>query len=96
LVDLPQPGRPSFLSKEEQAELIQDVLKSPRELGYDYSNWMLKLIAEHVKRKWGVKMTLSGVWRMLKRHKMTRLVPRPMASKVDPKKSKSFSRKRSN
>lgn len=95
LVSLPQSGRPSFLSEEEQAELIQDILKSPRDLGYDYSNWMLKIIAEHIKRKYGKKMTLSGIWRMLKRHDMTRLVPRPMPAKADPKKKKNFSRKRS-
>lgn len=94
LVSLPQSGRPSFLSKDQQAELVQDLLNSPRELGYDYSNWMLKIIAEHVKRKYGIKMTPSGIWRLLKRHDMTRLVPRPMPAKADPKKSKNFSRKR--
>ena len=95
LVALPQSGRPPFLSKEEQAELIQDILKSPRELGYDYSNWMLKIIAEHIKRKYGVEMTLTGIWKLLKRHKMTRLVARPLPAKADPQKSKNFSRKRS-
>jgi len=95
LVDIPQSGRPSFLTEEEQAELIQDVLKSPRELGFDYSNWMLKIIVEHVKRKYGKELTLSGIWRILTRHKMTRLVPRPLPAKADPQKNKSFSRKRS-
>jgi len=95
LIDIPQSGRPPFLSKEEQAELIQDILKSPRELGFDYSNWMLKIIVGHVRRKFDVEMTLSGVWRILTRHKMTRLVPRPMPAKADPQKNKSFSRKRS-
>ncbi|MHA1147572.1 MAG: winged helix-turn-helix domain-containing protein [Promethearchaeota archaeon] len=91
LVDIPQSGRPPFLTDEEQAELVQDVVKSPRESGFDYSNWMLKLIVEHVKRKYGVKMTLSGVWRLLKRHKMTRLVPRPLPAKADPQKKKNSS-----
>ena len=90
LEDIPQSGRPPFLTDEEQAELVRDVLKSPRELGFDYSNWMLKLIIEHVKRKWGVEMTLSGVWRVLKRYKITRLVPRPLPAKADPQKNKSF------
>lgn len=95
LVDISQSGRPSFLTEEEQAELIQDVLKNPRELGFDYSNWMLKIIVAHVKRKYGIEMTLSGAWRVLKRHKMTRLVPRPMPAKGDPQKNKSSLRKRS-
>ncbi len=88
LVSLPQLGRPSFLSEEEQAEHIQNILRSPRDFGYDYSNWMLKIIAEHVKRKYGIKMTLSGIWRILKRHDMTRLVPRPLPAKADPKKTR--------
>ena len=29
LVDLPQPRRPSLLTKEERAELLQEVLKTP-------------------------------------------------------------------
>ena len=45
LVDIPQSGRPPFLTDEEQAELIQDLLKSPRDSGLDYSNWMLKIIS---------------------------------------------------
>ena len=65
IIDIPQSGRPPFLTDKEQAELIQDVLKPPRESGFDYSNWMLKLIAAHVKRKYGIEMTLSGIWRIL-------------------------------
>jgi transposase len=48
---------------------------------------MLKDIAGHVRRKFGKKLTLSGVWRLLQRHKITRLVPRPMPAKADPKKA---------
>lgn len=95
LADIPQSGRPPILTEEEQAELVQDVLRSPRELGLDYSNWMLKIIVEHVKRKFGKEMTPSGIWRVLKRHNLTRLVPRPMPAKADPKKNKNSSRKKS-
>ena len=90
LVDIPQSGRPAFLTEVEQVELVQDVLKSPRDLGFDYSNWMLKIIVEHVKRKYDKEMTISGVWRILRRHKMTRIVPRPMPAKADPQKNKSL------
>ena len=95
LVDIPQSGRPPFLTAKEQAEVIQDLLKSPGESGFDYSNWMLKLMVEHVKRKYGVEITQSGIWRMLKRHNVTRLVPRPLPAKADPEKNKNFLRKRS-
>ncbi len=90
LEDVPPSGRPPFLTNREQVELVQDVLKSLRELGFDYSNWMLKLVVEHVRRKWGVEMSLSGAWRVLRRHKITRLVPRPLPAKADPQKNKSF------
>ncbi len=95
LVDIKQSGRPPILTDEEQIELVQDVLKSPRESGLDYSNWMLKIMVEHVRRKFGKDMTPSGIWRILKRHGLKRLVPRPMPAKADPQKNKSFSRKRS-
>jgi len=90
LVDIPQSGRPAFLTEEEQVELVQDVLRSPRDLGFDYSNWMLKIIVEHVKRKYDKEMTISGVWRILRRQNMTRIVPRPMPAKADPQKNKSL------
>ena len=90
MVDIPQSGRPAFLTEEEQVELVQDVLRSPRDLGFDYSNWMLKIIVEHVKRKYDKEMTISGVWRILRRQNMTRIVPRPMPAKADPQKNKSL------
>ncbi|MHA1725169.1 MAG: hypothetical protein ACTSXH_10065 [Promethearchaeota archaeon] len=52
IVDIPQSGRPPFLIAREQAEVIQELLKSPREPRFDYSNWMLNLMVEHVKRKY--------------------------------------------
>lgn len=85
----PQPGRPPVLTEAEEKELVQDILALPRAHGYEFSTWLLKDIAGHVQRKFGKKLTLSGVWRLLQRHKITRLVPRPMPAKADPKKKQS-------
>ena len=86
LLDRKRDGRPPKLSKEQREELISTVLSSPKDAGYDNSTWVLKSISAHVKTTYGEDYTLSGLNRMLKRENLTRLVPRPMPAKADPKK----------
>lgn len=81
-------GHPPILNPEEQEEFIEDVLRHPREVGYDFSSWTLKAMAEHMKQKFGRSMSLSGIFRLLKRHNITLLVPRPLPAKGDEKKKR--------
>ncbi len=90
LIPEPQSGRPPVLKEEEREVLINDVLKSPREIDYDFSTWTLKAIVGHVKKKFGKEMSISGVDRMLKRENLSRVVPRPMPAKADPQKKLNF------
>lgn len=48
------PGRPSRLSSEQKIHLKNDVLRHPRELGYEFSNWEGKSVSEHIKNKFGI------------------------------------------
>ena len=79
-------GSPEILSEEIKSQLIEDVLKSPRDLGYDFSHWTLKAIVGHLEEVYDVKMSISGLARFLKRNNITRIVPRPMPAKGDEKK----------
>ena len=50
LYDQPIPGRPSRLSKQQEQQIGQWLDHSPRDEGYQYSNWTLKLLLHHVKK----------------------------------------------
>jgi len=85
-------GAPEKLTKIEQKQLIDDILHNPRDIGYDFSTWTLKAIVAHILQKFNITITISGVHQMLKRNKITLVVPRPMPVKGDPEKKKSLSR----
>lgn len=52
------PGRPSRLSQSQKDELKLDIMTHPRELGYEFSNWEGKSVAEHIHVKFGVILTV--------------------------------------
>lgn len=57
LLDSDRPGAPSSLSKD-QGQKIADWLKIyPRDLGYNQSNWSMKLLTHHVKKEFGIVLT---------------------------------------
>ena len=59
------PGRPSRLSEEQKAELKADVLTSPRELGYEFSNWEGKSVAHHIKQKFDLELSVRQAQKLL-------------------------------
>ncbi|MHA1727541.1 MAG: helix-turn-helix domain-containing protein [Promethearchaeota archaeon] len=87
-----QSGQPPKLTEEELNQLIAELLENPRDAGYDFSTWTLKAIAGHIQKKFNTSVSLSGIYRMLKRNKMTLIVPRPMPVKGDAKKKKNLSK----
>lgn len=80
-----QTGRPRTLQDEEKETFIAEILQSPREVGFETGTWTLKAMVKHLEEHYKKRISLSGVHRMLKREKITRLVPRPMPAKADKK-----------
>ncbi len=83
-------GRTPLLSSKEKLQLKEEILSSPRNWGYDFSTWRLKDITGHMARTYKLEMSVSGVWRMMKRLGFTMLVPRLMPAKADPFKKMKF------
>ena len=54
LQDTPRSGRPARLSQMERERLRQDLLHSPRELGYDQNLWDGVLLSHHLAHKYSV------------------------------------------
>ncbi|MHA1150119.1 MAG: helix-turn-helix domain-containing protein [Promethearchaeota archaeon] len=86
------PRRPSRLSDEQKEELKLDVMTHPRELGYDFSNWEGKSVAEHVRIKFGISFSVRAVQKHLHALGFSLQRPRYKFPKADPEKQEEFLR----
>lgn len=84
------PGRPPSLSIEQKEMLKSDVLTHPRELGYEFSNWEGKSVAQHIKKKFDVELSVRQAQRLLREMGFTLQRPRYAFPKADPEKQKQF------
>ncbi|MHA1267796.1 MAG: helix-turn-helix domain-containing protein [Candidatus Helarchaeota archaeon] len=57
----PRSGRPARLTKRELELLKMDLVRNPRELGYDFSNWDGKSVMYHIHQTFGVKFSVRRV-----------------------------------
>ncbi|MFX1399601.1 MAG: transposase [Promethearchaeota archaeon] len=60
-------GKAPRLSEEQMDELTLDILKHPRELGYDFSNWEGKNVSYHLQEKYGVSLGVRACQLLLHR-----------------------------
>lgn len=69
LIPKPKPGRKSKLSltKEQWEEILHQSPSLFAKLDCYSFNWTLELLAEYVYKYHGVSLTLSGIWRQLRR-----------------------------
>jgi transposase len=70
------PGSSSRLTSEQELKLKQDVLQSPRTLGYEFVNWTGKSAAYHIKIKWGKTLSTRAMIDLFHRLNLTLLHPR--------------------
>ncbi|HEY7909989.1 MAG TPA: winged helix-turn-helix domain-containing protein, partial [Thermomicrobiales bacterium] len=61
-------GQPPKLTPERQAEVMAWVDAEPR--------LMLKQIRARIEERWGISLSLTQVWLLLKRHDARRVMPR--------------------
>ena len=73
LIPDPKPGRKARLPlhKEQWEEILHQSPSLFSKLGYPSFNWTLELLAEYVMKYHGVRMTPSGIWRQLRRLKIS-------------------------
>lgn len=85
-------GKPSKLSKEQKALLLETVsTQVPADVGFTARyNWTLALIVEFVDKKWGVSYTLGGMSGVLKQLGLSYTRPTYTLEKADPEKQKVF------
>ena len=61
LYDQPIPGRPPRLTKQQEQQMEQWLEHSPRDEGYQHSNWTLKLLLHHVRKVFRKQFSLRRI-----------------------------------
>lgn len=90
--DKPVSGRPTRLTKEQQAELRWAILnKTPLEVGFQAEfNWTASLIGKYIKREYGYDYSIRGITRMLNRMGLSYTRPTYVLAKADKQKQEEF------
>lgn len=70
------PGRPSRLNRGQQEQIGTWLDDSPRDEGYQQSNWTLKLVNHHVLQEFGHRFSLSRIWEIVRGQGFTLIRPR--------------------
>ena len=61
----PTPGRPCRLSASQKKKLETLLLRGPGSAGYSTELWTLRRIGEQIRKHFGVRYSVSAVWRLL-------------------------------
>lgn len=59
------PGRTPELTREEKEAIIKTALNKPNMFGYLKSEWSLRLLARHLSKELGIKVSKSHIHRLL-------------------------------
>ena len=75
--DEKRPGAPPRLDHLQTRQLRADLTAGPQECGFESGLWTARLLAEHIRRKFGVQYGTSGIYEMLHRMGFSWQTPRP-------------------
>ena len=79
-----RPGRPRRLSEEHGQRLEHDLRRTPGEFGLAQTLWDGKLLAEHLRRRYRVKLGVRQCQRLFRQLGFRLRKPRPLIAKADP------------
>lgn len=76
---VPRSGRPTEISREQQATLPSILARGALVYGYTTELWTLPRIVDVVEKEWGVRYSRSRMWELLKAHGLSWQKPRRQA-----------------
>ncbi len=91
-----RPGRPSRLSSKQEDILYKDLLRSPRDLGYEQNIWAGPLLSYHLNKKFGVQLRVRQCQNLFHKLGFSLQRPRRKAAEADPEKQKEFKKNSKN
>ena len=66
IADNSRPGRPSKLDVSQREKLLDDLMESPEEKGYDVLDWSPTIVQNHLEREYDVTYSLGHIRRLLR------------------------------
>ncbi|WP_435186715.1 winged helix-turn-helix domain-containing protein [Halobellus sp. EA9] len=84
LGDLPRPGQSTRLTEERWSELTATLAASPSEAGYNDPTWTPALVRNHIAETFDVEYSLTHMYRVIKRARLSYQTARPRHYKADP------------
>jgi transposase len=92
LIPKKSPGRPSFITKEQEQQLYQTIInKTPDEVGFEgIMNWTAKIACLWVHKEFSVEYKIDGMLVVFRRLNLSYTRPTYVLAKADPEKQKQF------
>lgn len=85
-----RPGRPKSLNARQWAALGKDLRRPPSEFGFQAGLWDGKLLSEHLRRRYQMKLGVRQCQRLFRQLGFRLRKPRPQVAQSDPAKVKAF------
>jgi transposase len=79
-----RPGRPATLDPRQWQKLQRDLRKTPRDFGIPATLWDGPVLAEHLRRRYGVLLSVRQCQRLFRRLGFRLRKPRPQVAQADP------------
>jgi transposase len=79
-----RPGRPRLLDAGQWRTLEADLRKTPRVLGLEANLWDGPLLAEHLRRSYGIRLGVRQCQRLFRQMGFRLRKPRPQVAQSDP------------
>jgi transposase len=79
-----RPGRPPVLDAKQWAALGRDLRRSPGAFGHPAQLWDGKLLTEHLRQRYGVRLGVRQCQRIFGQMGFRRRLPRPQVAQSDP------------
>ena len=88
LYDISPPGLSRKLSPEQIAELRADLIAGPQKHGFESEMWTGRMMAEHVRRKYGIEHVPRTMQRLMHHVGFSYVKPKAQAPKISLKQGK--------
>ena len=85
-----RPGRPATLDAKQWAALGRDMRRTPAEFGHAAHLWDGKLLSEHLRQRYGVKLGVRQCQRIFGQMGFRLRKPRPQVAQSDPERVAAF------
>lgn len=84
LREVERPGRPRSLDEKQWKALARDLRRNPREFGLEQNLWDGKILGEHIRLRYGVKLGVRQCQRIFGDMGFRLRKPRPQVAQSDP------------